>query len=269
MHIVSAVQPGCSSRPNSISAQGNRKEEVLQRTIPSKQKEVKFLLKSLAPPLVAAIVALSPMICNTPVSLAQSVDIQRGATLFGRTCIGCHDAGGNIIQPVSDLFLSFIHGSVNQIIITLICYFISFPVCISSLIHNCNIPISGSDTFSERPAKVKFDRQKPQSFISLLTIICSAYEMEQIQRKRYIESPTLAREECQIDIFTEFDHFTFSQVFLKRGYNLWVQGFGENCTPRGQCTFGPRLKDEEIKLLAEFVKLQADQGWPSIVTNQE
>ena len=43
-----------------------------------------------------------------------------------------------------------------------------------------------------------------------------------------------------------------------------MQGFGENCTPRGQCTFGARLKDEEIKLLAEFVKLQADQGWPKI-----
>lgn len=46
-----------------------------------------------------------------------------------------------------------------------------------------------------------------------------------------------------------------------------LQGFGENCTPKGQCTFGARLQDEEIKLLAEFVKLQADQGWPNIEEN--
>lgn len=39
------------------------------------------------------------------------------------------------------------------------------------------------------------------------------------------------------------------------------QGFGENCTPRGQCTFGARLKEEDIKILAEFVKSQADKGW--------
>ena len=44
----------------------------------------------------------------------------------------------------------------------------------------------------------------------------------------------------------------------------FLQGFGENCTPRGQCTFGARLQEEEIKLLAEFVKLQADQGWPNL-----
>lgn len=45
---------------------------------------------------------------------------------------------------------------------------------------------------------------------------------------------------------------------------LDLQGFGQNCTPRGQCTFGPRLQDDEIKLLAEFVKSQADQDWPKI-----
>ena len=47
------------------------------------------------------------------------------------------------------------------------------------------------------------------------------------------------------------------------GYGF-LQGFGENCTPRGQCTFGARLQEEEIKLLAEFVKIQADQGWPNL-----
>ncbi|GLJ10082.1 hypothetical protein SUGI_0121690 [Cryptomeria japonica] len=38
-----------------------------------------------------------------------------------------------------------------------------------------------------------------------------------------------------------------------------MPGFGEKCTPRGQCTFGPRLSDEDIRLLAEYVKAQADQ----------
>lgn len=48
-----------------------------------------------------------------------------------------------------------------------------------------------------------------------------------------------------------------------------LQGFGEKCTPRGQCTFGARLQDEEIKLLAEFVKLQADQNWPNILIEEK
>lgn len=42
-----------------------------------------------------------------------------------------------------------------------------------------------------------------------------------------------------------------------------MPGFGEQCAPRGQCTFGPRLSDEEIQSLAEFVRVQADQGWIS------
>lgn len=48
-----------------------------------------------------------------------------------------------------------------------------------------------------------------------------------------------------------------------------MQGFGENCTPRGQCTFGARLLEEEIKVLAKFVKLQADQGWPNIESSED
>ncbi|RXH86822.1 hypothetical protein DVH24_022095 [Malus domestica] len=44
-----------------------------------------------------------------------------------------------------------------------------------------------------------------------------------------------------------------------------MPGFDKKCAPRGQCTFGARLQDEEIKILAEFVKLQADQNWPNIV----
>ncbi|XP_042020813.1 cytochrome c6, chloroplastic-like isoform X3 [Salvia splendens] len=62
------------------------------------------LLRFLAPHLVAAVVALSP-ISNPPVSLGETLDVHKGATLFRRSCIGCHDAGGNIIQPGATLFL--------------------------------------------------------------------------------------------------------------------------------------------------------------------
>ncbi|KAL8107543.1 cytochrome c6, chloroplastic isoform X1 [Apium graveolens] len=43
-----------------------------------------------------------------------------------------------------------------------------------------------------------------------------------------------------------------------------MPGFGVDCKPRGQCTFGPRLQEDEIRLLAEFVKSQAAEGWPNI-----
>lgn len=62
------------------------------------QKQRK-LSKCLVPPLVAAIVTLSPL-CNPPASLGQGVDAHRGAALFNKACIGCHVGGGNIIQPV-------------------------------------------------------------------------------------------------------------------------------------------------------------------------
>ncbi|KAJ7523223.1 hypothetical protein O6H91_18G042100 [Diphasiastrum complanatum] len=42
-----------------------------------------------------------------------------------------------------------------------------------------------------------------------------------------------------------------------------MPGYGETCTPRGQCTFGPRISEEDIRALAKFVKLQANQGWLS------
>lgn len=34
-------------------------------------------------------------------ALAQTAEIERGGALFNQACIGCHDGGGNIIQPVS------------------------------------------------------------------------------------------------------------------------------------------------------------------------
>lgn len=55
-----------------------------------------------------------------------------------------------------------------------------------------------------------------------------------------------------------------TEASIALNLELYHQGFGERCTPRGQCTFGPRLQEDEIKLLAEFVKAQADRGWPKI-----
>ncbi|KAK1303497.1 hypothetical protein QJS10_CPB11g01669 [Acorus calamus] len=52
-------------------------------------------------------------------------------------------------------------------------------------------------------------------------------------------------------------------------YERSTKGFGEKCTPRGQCTFGARLQDEEIKLLAEFIKSQADSGWPNVKSSAD
>ncbi|KAI5392878.1 hypothetical protein KIW84_060151 [Lathyrus oleraceus] len=72
------------------------------KPIPTKTNQVKFFT-TLAPPLAAAFLLFSP-ICITLVSSAQTLDILRGASLFRQTCIGCHDAGGNIIQPGSTLY---------------------------------------------------------------------------------------------------------------------------------------------------------------------
>lgn len=67
------------------------------------------------------------------------------------------------------------------------------------------------------------------------------------------------------DLVLVFDSYILGQ---RMSYTC-LQGFGKECMPRGQCTFGARLEDEDIQILAEFVKLQADQGWPSIETKEE
>ncbi|KAK6931938.1 Cytochrome c-like domain [Dillenia turbinata] len=134
------------------------------------------------------------------VSFAQTIDVQKGATLFGRACIGCHDGGGNIIQPVC--FLT-------------------------------------SDNYSYA------------AFRSSPTHIF------------FLQGATLFTNDLQRNgVDTEEE--IFRVTYFGKGR---MPGFGENCMPRGQCTFGPRLQAEEIKLLAEFVKLQADRGWSSIVSN--
>ncbi|XP_027918233.1 cytochrome c6, chloroplastic [Vigna unguiculata] len=152
------------------------KDNVMREKKPILAWEEVKLFKTMVPPLVAAFLVLSP-ISTTPLSSAQAVDIQRGTTLFRQACIGCHDAGGNIIQPGSTLFTK-------------------------------DLQRNGVDT------------------------------EEAIYRVTY---------------------------YGKRR----MPGFGKECMPRGQCTFGARLEDEDIKILAEFVKLQADQGWPSIDTQEK
>ncbi|XP_016198252.2 cytochrome c6, chloroplastic isoform X1 [Arachis ipaensis] len=95
---------GCIDYTRILSTKDNVKKE--ENFIPRKVKngEVKFYkLKRLAPPIVAALLALSP-ISSPQVSSAQTLEIQRGATLFQQSCIGCHDAGGNVIQPGATLF---------------------------------------------------------------------------------------------------------------------------------------------------------------------
>ncbi|GAQ79230.1 cytochrome c6 [Klebsormidium nitens] len=40
-----------------------------------------------------------------------------------------------------------------------------------------------------------------------------------------------------------------------------MPGYGAECKPRGQCTFGPRLSDSNIHALSDFVLAQAGKGW--------
>ncbi|KAM1004292.1 hypothetical protein ACFX13_004568 [Malus domestica] len=164
--LISTSSNGTCCFPKGAVKQGGG-----HNPIPQKQEEREFL-KSLAPPLMAAVLTLSPL-SITPVSHARAVDVQKGAALFRKTCIGCHAAGGNIIQPGSTLFT------------------------------------------------------------------------KDLQRNG-------------IDIEEEIHRVTYFG-------NRRMPGFDKKCAPRGQCTFGARLQDEEIKILAEFVKLQADQNWPNIV----
>ncbi|XP_074279320.1 cytochrome c6, chloroplastic [Silene latifolia] len=116
---------------------------------------------------MAMLISLIPM-----PSVAVAIEPERGAALFRRACIGCHDAGGNLIQAGATLFTNDLERN-----------------GVNSEDEIYNITYSGKGR---------------------------------------------------------------------------MPGFGEKCTPRGQCTFGPRLQDDEIRLLAQFVKSQADQGWQTI-----
>ncbi|CAN1166319.1 Cytochrome c6, chloroplastic, partial [Linum perenne] len=168
MLILSAVTPS-----NSIIRFTQAESRNPVAAIPTKIS----ILTTFAPPIMAAIVGFST-VAAAPVSaapVAAGADIQRGATLFSRSCIGCHDGGGNIIKPSASLFTD-------------------------------DLKRNGVETED------------------------AIYQISYFGKGR-------------------------------------MPGFGETCSPRGQCTFGPRLKDEEIKVLAQFVKSQADQGWPNIAPN--
>lgn len=40
-----------------------------------------------------------------------------------------------------------------------------------------------------------------------------------------------------------------------------MPGFGADCAPKGQCTFGARFTDDEVKGMADYVLRRAGQGW--------
>lgn len=40
-----------------------------------------------------------------------------------------------------------------------------------------------------------------------------------------------------------------------------MPGYGTDCAPRGKCTFGARLSDEEVQGLASFVQQKAATKW--------
>ena len=40
-----------------------------------------------------------------------------------------------------------------------------------------------------------------------------------------------------------------------------MPGYGQDCQPRGQCTFGARLSDDEVRGLAEYVLEQSKLEW--------
>ena len=41
-----------------------------------------------------------------------------------------------------------------------------------------------------------------------------------------------------------------------------MPGYGEGCAPKGACTFGKRLSDEQVTELASYVIEEAKAGWP-------
>jgi cytochrome c6 len=40
-----------------------------------------------------------------------------------------------------------------------------------------------------------------------------------------------------------------------------MPGYGADCAPRGACTFGARLADDEVKGVADYVLRRAGEGW--------
>lgn len=40
-----------------------------------------------------------------------------------------------------------------------------------------------------------------------------------------------------------------------------MPGFGQDCAPKGKCTFGKRLTDEEVQQMTDYVLQQAANNW--------
>lgn len=40
-----------------------------------------------------------------------------------------------------------------------------------------------------------------------------------------------------------------------------MYGFGEGCTPKGKCAFGPRLSDTDIRDVSQYIFDKANSGW--------
>lgn len=40
-----------------------------------------------------------------------------------------------------------------------------------------------------------------------------------------------------------------------------MPGYGEGCIPKGACTFGRRLSDDQVRDLAKYVLKRANEGW--------
>ncbi|XP_026395245.1 uncharacterized protein LOC113289992 [Papaver somniferum] len=123
MPLLSIMSNACCKNPSPVflsSTKGyNVKDRENLRGHPAETRNVECKTKSsfkvhqaaksfVISPLVAALVALSPL-CHPPLSRRSEVvitkDSHRGADLFNKACIGCHYAGGNIIQPGATLFL--------------------------------------------------------------------------------------------------------------------------------------------------------------------
>lgn len=50
----------------------------------------------------------------------------------------------------------------------------------------------------------------------------------------------------------------FDIIYFGKGS---MPGYGEKCQPRGQCTFGKRLNDDEIRSLATYIIENAREEW--------
>lgn len=50
----------------------------------------------------------------------------------------------------------------------------------------------------------------------------------------------------------------FEVIYYGKGS---MPGYGEDCQPKGKCTFGKRLTNDEVQALAKYVEDQAKAGW--------